>query len=624
MIDIIIPAYNAHNTIVKTLANLSLQTIREQLKVYIVNDCSDKNYSKETKYFKKYLDITELKTPHNMGPGLSRQYAMERTKGKYIVFLDADDQIYNPYILNLLMSKMENEELDLIYGDEIIEGKTVNRDNTGSLHGKMYRRSFIEKNKIKFNATRYSEDDGFNKLCMNLSEKIKKEKLITHIYMNNASSITNKPDKRVKNLIMYSYNMIWTILELEKRHVKAEKISKLILKAYMYIYQTIITDKYSNYELVYEKSYRIEELFKKYKKYISNSLLEKSIRNNIYIYTSDSKQVLSDFSNFRKKFIIKKSKIDVIIPAYNSHDKIMNALHSILSQSISDKINVYIMNNCSYHDYSKEINEVKEYLNITEIKTPEKLSIGALCQYGIDHSQGEYIVFLWPNDVFNDGLSLKNIYNIMEEDNEDILGSFYNVETSNGFEEAINNVNKVYGKIYRRSYILKNKLKFTNSNTSFDFEFNQTISMKQRIKFTDNYTYISRIDENSEYKKIKNEYGYVSIKDITDSIKMIVKKSEEKKCNKNNIAYMLIESMYDFYYKFITSNVEEEQIDILNNLKDIKPLYLEYIKVLPRDYYQNNLYIMYNKLTTKLGIELYSQIDLSFNNFLILIDNLNL
>ena len=144
MIDIIIPAYNAHETIVKTLSNLSLQTIKSKLKVYIVNDCSDKDYKKEIKLFKKYLDIIELKTPKNMGPGLSRQYAMDKSDGKYIFFLDADDQIYNPYILNLFLSKMENLNLDMIYGNEIIEGKSINNDNTGSLHGKMYRRKYLE------------------------------------------------------------------------------------------------------------------------------------------------------------------------------------------------------------------------------------------------------------------------------------------------------------------------------------------------------------------------------------------------------------------------------------------------------------------------------------------------
>ena len=39
-IDIIIPAYNAHNTIDKALASIACQNISDKIKVTIVNDCS--------------------------------------------------------------------------------------------------------------------------------------------------------------------------------------------------------------------------------------------------------------------------------------------------------------------------------------------------------------------------------------------------------------------------------------------------------------------------------------------------------------------------------------------------------------------------------------------------------
>ena len=38
MIDIIIPAYNAHDTIEKSLMSISMQTIKEKLNVYIIDD----------------------------------------------------------------------------------------------------------------------------------------------------------------------------------------------------------------------------------------------------------------------------------------------------------------------------------------------------------------------------------------------------------------------------------------------------------------------------------------------------------------------------------------------------------------------------------------------------------
>lgn len=38
MIDVIIPAYNSHSTIIRTLSSIAMQLNRDELKVTIVND----------------------------------------------------------------------------------------------------------------------------------------------------------------------------------------------------------------------------------------------------------------------------------------------------------------------------------------------------------------------------------------------------------------------------------------------------------------------------------------------------------------------------------------------------------------------------------------------------------
>ena len=47
MIDVIIPAYNAHKTIERTLYSIAYQRNSEDFSVYIINDNSAKDYSKE-------------------------------------------------------------------------------------------------------------------------------------------------------------------------------------------------------------------------------------------------------------------------------------------------------------------------------------------------------------------------------------------------------------------------------------------------------------------------------------------------------------------------------------------------------------------------------------------------
>lgn len=69
-IDIIIPAYNAKETIRRALYSIAIQKINNQtkIKVYIVNDSSNYNYQDIIEEFQKFFSIEELCTEINMGP----------------------------------------------------------------------------------------------------------------------------------------------------------------------------------------------------------------------------------------------------------------------------------------------------------------------------------------------------------------------------------------------------------------------------------------------------------------------------------------------------------------------------------------------------------------------------
>ena len=60
MIDVIIPAFNAYETIDKTLASIAFQDCVDKLNVYIVDDCSKKNYSDFVKFYSNFMNIVEI------------------------------------------------------------------------------------------------------------------------------------------------------------------------------------------------------------------------------------------------------------------------------------------------------------------------------------------------------------------------------------------------------------------------------------------------------------------------------------------------------------------------------------------------------------------------------------
>ena len=73
MVDIIIPAYNAHKTIERTLFSILYQENLDKINTYIINDGSTKGYSDLVKFFSNFKTIKEITLDENKGPAVARQ-----------------------------------------------------------------------------------------------------------------------------------------------------------------------------------------------------------------------------------------------------------------------------------------------------------------------------------------------------------------------------------------------------------------------------------------------------------------------------------------------------------------------------------------------------------------------
>lgn len=123
MIDVIIPAYNAHETIERTLYFIAYQRNSENLNVYIINDNSIKDYSKEIDFLKNFINIRELKLKENSDPGYARQYGIEHSDSEYIIFIDSDDVFATPLSLITLENAIKTSNSDVVVS-AFIEEKT--------------------------------------------------------------------------------------------------------------------------------------------------------------------------------------------------------------------------------------------------------------------------------------------------------------------------------------------------------------------------------------------------------------------------------------------------------------------------------------------------------------------
>lgn len=241
MIDIIIPAYNAHDTISKTLISICMQSIVDKVNVYIVNDCSLLDYSSEIALF-SCLNIHELKLDVNSGPGVARQYGINESSGEFILFLDSDDLLYNKFSLERLYNGIMG--YDMAVGsiiDEREQGYYVIDNHTGCLHGKLYRRKFINKYNLGFNDTRSSEDNSFNNLCLLADPRINYVKDVVYLYKYNVNSLSNTSVK-LNDIKMYIYNVKWVIDEAFSKGFGKYKISRYYFSSVVYLYFVYVTN----------------------------------------------------------------------------------------------------------------------------------------------------------------------------------------------------------------------------------------------------------------------------------------------------------------------------------------------------------------------------------------------
>ena len=227
MIDLIIPIYNAEKTLDLTLMSIKMQTIIDKITVYLIDDCSKDNYDKTLNNHKD-MNIVYKRLDKNSGPAVARQVGIDISSNKYIMFIDADDLFYDTDSVKRLYEIIE-EGYDYVVGCTYEEKREIKIQNESDLHGKIYRRQFIEDNDIKFNETRVHEDNYFNNLVLACDPLTKKILDYVYIYVDNDESITNSQrEKEFDRLEILLLNMRQLLDESKKRNCNRETIAYLI------------------------------------------------------------------------------------------------------------------------------------------------------------------------------------------------------------------------------------------------------------------------------------------------------------------------------------------------------------------------------------------------------------
>ena len=249
-IDIIIPAYKAQSTILRTLSSIACQSILNDLEITIVNDCCPNgNYEKYVKMFSSYMKIREIKMPKNGGPGLARQYGIDNTHNQYFTCIDADDTFAGTLALETLRAGiLLNPAIQCCVGTfaELHENLQIipHQNDMIWMFGKLYKRDFVKKYNIRFNDTRANEDTGFNTivrlLCSNNSNEIVHWiSEVIYYWHEKADSITRINDCQYafdQSFCGWTDNMIYAIETAKKIQPFNGYIDQWTLECMMQLY----------------------------------------------------------------------------------------------------------------------------------------------------------------------------------------------------------------------------------------------------------------------------------------------------------------------------------------------------------------------------------------------------
>lgn len=204
-----ISAYNIEDYIGRAIKSVLEQEF-DNYEIIIVDDCSTDNTVKEIEKYKD-IKITTYQTKANTGTaGGTRNIAIDKARGEYIIFLDGDDVLYSNQTLKNIDNVIQKETPDIVFfgfqdvgnGNKI---RTSNKSNSTkearlicdvsfSVSSRCWRREFIEKNNMKFIEGMYYEDEIFCIKGNILAQKtMYGEFQIFKYYRNRKGSVTSTP-----------------------------------------------------------------------------------------------------------------------------------------------------------------------------------------------------------------------------------------------------------------------------------------------------------------------------------------------------------------------------------------------------------------------------------------------
>jgi len=258
LLSIVIPSYNSEKYIDDCLSSIinqeSIDT--EKLEVIFVDDGST---DKTSDLIKKYTDIPYIQFYYktNSGISLTRNFGVQQSTGKYILFLDSDDKL-DPYGLSKIMSIIDNSQIDILF----FSGSVFYESNVGDAFQPTYRRSNTLCERIlsgkEFFVNSVEQGSFFVQPCMFAFNR--------NLFINNEfiPGILHEDNPFTLNLLLHRNNSIYCIQnQIYQRRVRSNSVmtsssTERNAEGYLYSIRYIFDNYYvNNQDKILKKAIRI-------------------------------------------------------------------------------------------------------------------------------------------------------------------------------------------------------------------------------------------------------------------------------------------------------------------------------------------------------------------------------
>lgn len=134
LVSVVIPTYSRNSTL-KRAVDCVLSQTHQNLEIIVVDDNPpDSEWRKSSEQimreYEKNEKVIYVQNERNMGGGLTRNQGIKHSKGKYVSFLDDDDEYMPERIEKMLkvFEESENKKLALVY----CHAKFINQDGSST------------------------------------------------------------------------------------------------------------------------------------------------------------------------------------------------------------------------------------------------------------------------------------------------------------------------------------------------------------------------------------------------------------------------------------------------------------------------------------------------------------